>query len=945
MHERILLLPTTNQRRAYLLDFLGGICLQCYEITQVKDDLHQSVWAYGDAVRDDPGVVIYLARYANTLWVRFEHLGDLLDIEKAMEISKAALELSPNTCSVLVTLGNCLLSRCQRLGNIGDLNEAISMFKKALLYVPRHLPSDMAIYSQNLANSLCLRFDRLGNLSDINESLSLSQEAFKILPAGHPWKAKCLTNVGISLQARFQYLGDLGDLNHSLSVLSEAVRLSPTGDDKSFCYSALTDCLEARFKRLGKLDDLHNSILMSKEALASCPGDSHQRSIYLNAFGLALMQRFNRRNALEDLEDAIVAFKDAASITFGNDYQKATWLTNLGNALKALFFRSGNLSHINDDISAFNDALGRRSDDDPRRVNLLVQFGSALLSRFSQFGDENDYEQAIAAISSAACSTIGPASKRFTAAETWARIDLSLEICPESMSAYTIALNLLPQLSWLGLSISDRYHYMVTARQLTRSAVGTAIAAEQYTTAVEWSEQCRSVIWSQILKLRTPVDALKQSHPDLAARFVLLSRQLEDAGTRDTSPRPFLTPQHRYHDAAHARDLLLKEIRALDNFDRFLLPKNMTDLGLAAQRGPVVILSVSEMQVAALVLMPGLDEEVLHIPLPEFNMIIAEVLGKSFRSLLRDAGRGERLVGRREGNIAPEAEFAGILAMLWKWVAKPVLAGLGYSTPPRAPQRIWWCLTGPLTFLPIHAAGLYGEEDGFGSKLSDFVVSSYTPSLTALVEAFRAGSDSPALQILAVAQPSANGQSYIPGTQREIDKIQQLAQDRTPNIPVVRLYGNAATLDNVREGMTTSRWVHFACHGVQNVSNPIESALLLAGSSKLTLSNIAKMSIPHADLMFLSACHTGTGAEDLEEESVHLAAGMLTAGYRSVIATMWSIMDDDAPNVAADVYEHLFKTSPPDPTRAAEALHLAVRKLQDRNKSFFHWVPFIHVGA
>ncbi|KAJ6529941.1 hypothetical protein DFH09DRAFT_934658, partial [Mycena vulgaris] len=41
----------------------------------------------------------------------------------------------------------------------------------------------------------------------------------------------------------------------------------------------------------------------------------------------------------------------------------------------------------------------------------------------------------------------------------------------------------------------------------------------------------------------------------------------------------------------------------------------------------------------------------------------------------------------------------------------------------------------------------------------------------------------------------------------------------------------------------------------------------------------------------LSACQTARGAKGLQEESVHLAAGMLLAGYRGVIATMWSIMD------------------------------------------------------
>jgi CHAT domain-containing protein len=217
-----------------------------------------------------------------------------------------------------------------------------------------------------------------------------------------------------------------------------------------------------------------------------------------------------------------------------------------------------------------------------------------------------------------------------------------------------------------------------------------------------------------------------------------------------------------------------------------------------------------------------------------------------------------------------------------------------------------------------------------------------------LIEAFRGDSHPQELQLLAVAQPFAHGQPYIPGTQKEIDDIQQLARATDPKIPVLRFDGNAATLDNVGMAMRESRWAHFACHGVQSASDPTDSALLLAGSSRLTLSEIINMHLPHADLAFLFACQTATGAKNLEEESVHLAAGMMLAGYRSVIATMWSIMDDDAPNVAADVYGHLLKTSPPDSTRAAEALHLGVRKLQHGaggKKSFFNWVPFIHVGA
>ncbi|KAJ7883113.1 hypothetical protein B0H13DRAFT_2047217 [Mycena leptocephala] len=58
--------------------------------------------------------------------------------------------------------------------------------------------------------------------------------------------------------------------------------------------------------------------------------------------------------------------------------------------------------------------------------------------------------------------------------------------------------------------------------------------------------------------------------------------------------------------------------------------------------------------------------------------------------------------------------------------------------------------------------------------------------------------------------------------------------------------------------------------------------------------------------------------------------------------------DEDGPEVVDVFYEHIFKTSPeshPDSTKAAEALHLAVKKLRTEKKaSFQRWVPFIHLG-
>jgi hypothetical protein len=448
----------------------------------------------------------------------------------------------------------------------------------------------------------------------------------------------------------------------------------------------------------------------------------------LNGLGNALVSRFDRFNNLDDLNEAILIYKGAVSLLTDEDFRKALWLSNLGIAKKKLFLESGHLSDLNDGVDSLTDAVRLCPDGHARKASLFFNLATAMYTRFFRLGDENDYAQAIASYTSAACSQNAPASVRFQTAVWWAqlpqfnkfkgsiggpamkwnelkelmklgpdsvevdrvissrleswfnpeqKLGIPSEEWSESIPAYTVALGILPELSWLGSSIRDRHHQMAAVGKVVRDAVGTAINAHQYNKAVEWLEQGRSVIWGQILELRTPVDALKQTHLELAEKFLLLSAQLEDAGTRGHSlQREPLDSGGQYHGVAHARNLLLKEIRALPHFNRFLLPKTMSALFSAAERGPVVILSTSSWGTCdALVLMPGLDSEVLRIDLPAFTMQYAETLEETLRRLLREGGRGMK----REGKMAPEAEFADILAELWERIAKPVLVGIGYN--------------------------------------------------------------------------------------------------------------------------------------------------------------------------------------------------------------------------------------------------------------------------
>jgi CHAT domain-containing protein len=116
----------------------------------------------------------------------------------------------------------------------------------------------------------------------------------------------------------------------------------------------------------------------------------------------------------------------------------------------------------------------------------------------------------------------------------------------------------------------------------------------------------------------------------------------------------------------------------------------------------------------------------------------------------------------------------------------------------------------------------------------------------------------------------------------------------------------------------------------------------------LKLADIMLKSLKSRRLAFLSACETATGHNRLPDEAIHLAAGMLSAGYSSVVGTMWSIRDSDGPTVAKEFYSFVMNEEHDTGSvqKFASALHQAIAKLRETvgERSFVRWVPFIHMG-
>ncbi|KAJ7872248.1 CHAT domain-containing protein [Mycena leptocephala] len=938
------------------LNNLGKSLLCRFEQLGNLRDLNKSIMIFDKAVQltpdGHPDKPSRLNNFGNSLFRCFQYLSDLSNLNKSIMIFDNALQLTPDghpdKPTLLNNLGTSLRSRFEEIGNLDDLNQSVLRVEAAVRLTPDGHP-DKPSRLNNLGNSLFHRFVQLGDLSNINKSVLMFEDAVQLTPDGHPDKPSRLNNLGHSLFHRFEQLGELSDINKSVLMFEDAVQLTPDGHPyKPGWLNNLGHSLFRRFERLGDLSDINKSVLMFEDAVQLTPDGHPDKPSRLNNLGNSLLGRFERLGDLNDINKSVLMFEDAVHLTPDGHPYKPGWLNNLGHSLFCRFEQLGDLSDINKSVLMFEDAVQLTPDGHPDKPGWLNSLGNSLSRRFEQLGDPQDSQQLLLHYTSAACSTTGPANIRFEAARRWAK-NAHIHQPSSVLHAYTIAIELLPELAWLGLSIADQHYCLSQAGQVVRDAASAAIAVHDHQKAVEWLDHGRSVIWGQLLNLRTPVDELRSSHPDLADQLLSLSASLETAGTRSNAIaklQPLRLIAQQSHAPAFERNCVLQQIRELPGFERFLLSKPISELSLAAKMGPVAMVNISEYGCDALILLPDLEDEVIHVPLSDFAINEAQALAKLLASVVGTTRCSDKLDGSREGEMAPDDIFSHILSELWLKIVHPVLNALAITTPVSQDLgRIWWCPTGPLAFLPIHAAGLYGKDQAFGYKLSDFLISSYTPSLTALIQGFFPQSESKEdLQLLAVTQPSAEGQSYIPGTQNEIKCIKQYAKGK---VPVLWLDEDMATIGNVQKGMKESRWVHFACHGVQSTS-PTESALILAGSSQLTLSNIIERSLPNADLAFLSACQATIGSKRLQDELVHLTAGMLLAGYRGVIGTMWSTMDNDAPQVAGDVYAHLLEASPPDLTRAAEALHLAIRKLREQpggKKSFLHWVPFVHFGV
>jgi CHAT domain-containing protein len=128
--------------------------------------------------------------------------------------------------------------------------------------------------------------------------------------------------------------------------------------------------------------------------------------------------------------------------------------------------------------------------------------------------------------------------------------------------------------------------------------------------------------------------------------------------------------------------------------------------------------------------------------------------------------------------------------------------------------------------------------------------------------------------------------SGMPPLRYALSEIRDVVDIVTKAGVTSRFDAGTATKAKVLAMLSSSQVVHLACHGIQHKKEPFKSHFCLS-TGNLTVSELMETELKDGFLAFLSACETAKGDEKHTDEAIHLAASMLFAGFKSVVATMW----------------------------------------------------------
>jgi CHAT domain len=923
----------------------------------ISDAVEYGRLAVQNAGPDHPFRSGCLANYSAALLRRFELLGHEADLEAGRTSAEQAARNATDPGQVptaLLALATAMRLQAEQTDSPAENEKAVAAAGLALRSA---VDQDRAECLSNLALCLERRFELTGDQDALSKAVDLGRQAVNLTKGGD--QARYQSNYGSFLLRRYQLVGELADLSAGVGACLAAADAAMLNAPLRARYLGnLSNALAAEYQRTGVADAWDRAMKAARAALQASPDDDANRGSYLNGLAGVLMLRPEDVSG-DDLAEAAELSRQAVERAPAGSAQQAVFMAARSLIMLISYAQAKRKPELDEAVNAAQGAVNITSAEHQFRALYLGRLVIALLARAQlkrntadQAGAASDQEAAARAGREASEITTAPPALRAAAAAGWGNAAAADGDWAEAVHAYQAAIELAAKAAPRALARADQEFQLAQLRGLGSRAAACCLKLDRRDLAVELLEQGRGVLLGQALDVRTDLTELRALRPELATRFADLRDRLAAAETTPEHKSQPLGPSASESEAARASraaearrridgefEAVIAEARGLPNMERFLLPPRISDLLPTEEHEIIAMITVDADQSHALLLTSA---GIQVVPLPGLSPAAVQSHTLEFMSALNQTLAAET------GDDAAEARLTAVLGWLWDVLASPVLNSREITGQPGDGQpwpRIWWCPSGLLSFLPLHAAGYHGGRfAGRRDTVLDRVVSSYTATVRALVYSRRPVTPTavPAGQVLVVAMEQTPDADDLPAATEE---AALLAEKFGRQAKILNDANEAAlaTPGSVLNAMPDYPWAHFACHADVNLRDPSASHLLLHDRDVLTVLDINRLRLEGADLAYLSACSTAMTGGTLPDEAINLASAFQLAGYRRVIATLWPVDDDVAASLAHSFYDNLgaAKTA----ATAALALHHAVRLSRDRYpKKPSMWAAHVHSG-
>ena len=225
-----------------------------------------------------------------------------------------------------------------------------------------------------------------------------------------------------------------------------------------------------------------------------------------------------------------------------------------------------------------------------------------------------------------------------------------------------------------------------------------------------------------------------------------------------------------------------------------------------------------------------------------------------------------------------------------------------------------------LHYLPFHAL-----FDGERYLIDDFTIS-YAPSASVYYLCC-SKETRPEDRSLILGIPDVQAPQIL-------DEVQTVAAA----LPNPQLYlGEEASEQRLRGLGSNCRFLHIATHGLFRQDNPMFSAIRL-GDSMLSLFDLYHLNLS-SELVTLSGCATGSNVVVGGDELLGLVRGLLYAGAKAVLVTLWDVNDRSTAEFMKAFYSHL-----PGSSNKSSAVKRAIQDLRQSYPHPYYWAPFVMIG-